>query len=206
MTCGRCGAAYADGIPDQQRFDEYYRDVSKYEYHQRSGEESEFDQARMDLIAGIIAPLVPTERARILDTGCASGRLLFLLAERGFPNVLGLDPSPGCVETARRLYGVEVLQGHLGKFPTLPYTFDVVILVGVLEHIRDLAEAMRRVRAIMSPGGIVYVEVPDTFDMIVRWACMRWFCSRNTLSNPWTANRFVSETGEKKLMCSTLKS
>ena len=81
---------------------------------------------------------------------------------------MGLDPSPGCVETASRLYGVEVLQGHLGQFPTLPYTFDVVILVGVLEHIRDLADAMRHVRAIMSPGGIVYVEVPDALEF-TRW-------------------------------------
>ena len=168
VTCARCGAAYADGIPDQQSFDAYYRDLSKYEYDQRSGEESEFDRARMDVIARIVAPLIPGDNARILDIGCASGRLLYLLARQGFHNVLGLDPSPGCVETARRLYDIQVLQGHLGSFPTLPYTFDVVILVGVLEHIRDLAEAMARVRSITSPGGIVYVEVPDALEF-VRW-------------------------------------
>ncbi len=168
VTCGRCGAAYADGIPSQQQFDDYYRDVSKYEYHQRSGEESEFDRVRMEVIADIVGPLVPSNDSRILDIGCASGRLLYLLAERGYPNVLGLDPSPACVETARRLHGIDVLQGHLGQFPALPYTFDVVVLVGVLEHIRDLAEAMRHVRSILSPGGIVYVEVPNALEF-VRW-------------------------------------
>ena len=34
-VCQRCGAAYADGIPDQAAFDRYYRDMSKYEYAQR---------------------------------------------------------------------------------------------------------------------------------------------------------------------------
>jgi SAM-dependent methyltransferase len=168
VTCGRCGFAYADGIPDQRQFDAYYRDLSKYEYHQRSGEESDFDRARMDVIASIVAPLVPTDRARILDIGCASGRLLYLLARRGFPNVLGLDPSAGCVDTARRLYDVEVLQGHLGQFPTLPYTFDVVILVGVLEHIRDVSAAMTRIRSLTTPRGLVYVEVPDALEFS-RW-------------------------------------
>jgi len=122
----------------------------------------------MDVIAELVAPLIPNETARILDVGCASGRLLYLLARRGYHNVTGLDPSPGCVQTARRLYDIDVVQGHLGQLPTLPYPFDVVILVGVLEHIRDLTEAMTRIRSIMAPGGIVYVEVPDALEF-VRW-------------------------------------
>src|SRR6478735_8813677 len=100
VTCSHCGFAYADGIPDQARFDEYYRDVSK----------SEYDSARMDVIAEVVAPLIPNETARILDVGCASGRLLYLLARRGYHNVTGLDPSPGCVQTARRLYDIDVVQ------------------------------------------------------------------------------------------------
>ncbi len=168
VTCEGCGLAYADGIPDQARFDEYYRDVSKYEYHQRDGAESEYDRARMDVIADVVAPLIPHERARILDIGCASGRLLYLLARRGYPNVTGLDPSPGCVQTAKRLYDIQVVQGHLGQLPELPDPMDAVILVGVLEHIRDLNEAMTRIRSIMAPGGMVYVEVPDALEF-VRW-------------------------------------
>jgi SAM-dependent methyltransferase len=39
--------------------------------------------------------------------------------------------------------------------------FDVLIVVGVLEHIRDLATAMTQIRRVLAPGGIVYVEVPD---------------------------------------------
>ena len=55
-VCTHCGGAYADGIPDQRVFDRYYRDMSKYEYHQREGAESEFDQRRLAIIAGLIAP------------------------------------------------------------------------------------------------------------------------------------------------------
>jgi SAM-dependent methyltransferase len=168
VTCDRCGFAYADHIPDQRRFDQYYRDVSKYEYDQRGGEESDYDRDRMEVIADIVAPLISSEHARVIDVGCASGRLLYLLSRRGFKNVYGLDPSAGCVETARRLYDVNVVQGHLSDFPALPFRFDVVILVGVLEHICDLAGAMTRIRSIVAPRGVVYVEVPDA------WEFSRW--------------------------------
>ena len=159
--CAQCGGAYADGIPDQAAFDRYYRDMSKYEYAQRGGAESEYDSRRLALIAGILAPHIPSPPARILDVGCASGRLLANIRELGFPNVIGLDPSPACAATAARLYGIDVRTMTLGEIAGTGETFDVVIMVGVLEHLRELDSAFDHLRAILSPGGLLYVEVPD---------------------------------------------
>jgi 2-polyprenyl-3-methyl-5-hydroxy-6-metoxy-1,4-benzoquinol methylase len=161
VVCQRCGAGFADDIPSQEAFDAYYREMSKYEYHQREGAESEFDSRRLAIIAGLLAPFIPSKDARILDVGCATGKLLALLREKGFANVSGLDPSPACAAAADRLYGVPVRTTTLGHLHETGETVDVVILVGVLEHIRDLDTALAEVRAVLSPGGIVYVEVPD---------------------------------------------
>lgn len=160
-VCGRCGCGYADGIPDQRAFDRYYREMSKYEYHQREGAESEFDRRRLALIADIIVPHVPGRGARILDIGCATGRLLANLRDRGFPNVVGLDPSPACALAAQRLYGIEVHTMTLAQLGATDERFDLAILVGVLEHLRDLDEAFVHLRALLNPGGLLYVEVPD---------------------------------------------
>ena len=35
VICHKCGAAFSDGIPEQQVFDQYYRDLSKYEQDHR---------------------------------------------------------------------------------------------------------------------------------------------------------------------------
>ena len=67
VVCGDCGAGFADDIPDQAAFDRYYRDLSKYEYHQRDGAESDFDRRRLAIIADIIAPYITRADARILD-------------------------------------------------------------------------------------------------------------------------------------------
>ena len=160
-VCERCGGSYADGIPDQSAFDRYYRDMSKYEYAQRGGAESEYDSRRLALIAGIVVPHVSSPRGRILDVGCASGRLLANIRDRGFPNVVGLDPSPACAATAARLYGIEVRTMTLGEIAGTGERFDVVIMVGVLEHLRDLDSAFDHLRALLPAGGLLYVEVPD---------------------------------------------
>jgi len=161
VVCRECGAGFADDIPDQSAFDRYYRELSKYEYHQRDGAESDFDRRRLAIIADIVAPFIARPDARILDVGCATGRLLALLRDKGFPNVHGLDPSPSCAAAAGRLYDIPVRTTTLSHLHESGESFDVVILVGVLEHINDLDTALREVHDVLSPQGIVYVEVPD---------------------------------------------
>jgi SAM-dependent methyltransferase len=160
-VCRRCGGSYADGIPDQSAFDRYYREMSKYEYAQRDGAESEHDSRRLALIAGIVTRHLESPAARILDVGCASGRLLANIREEGYPDVTGLDPSPACAAAAARLYGIAVRTMTLGEIATSAELFDVVIMVGVLEHLRDLDGAFDHLRTILPPGGLLYVEVPD---------------------------------------------
>jgi len=161
VVCGQCGGGYADGIPDQDAFDRYYRDMSKYEYAQRGGAESEYDSRRLTLIADILAPHLPSPDARILDVGCASGRLLAAMRDRGFANVTGLDPSPACAAAAARLYAIDVRTMTLAEIARAGEHHDVVIMVGVLEHLRDLVGAFDHLRALLPPEGLLYVEVPD---------------------------------------------
>jgi SAM-dependent methyltransferase len=161
VVCEGCGGSYADGIPDQPAFDRYYRDMSKYEYAHRDGAESAYDQRRLTLIADIITPHLESPDVRILDVGCASGRLLASIRDRGFARVTGLDPSPACAAAARRLYSIDVRTMTLAELAATGEHFDCVIMVGVLEHLHDLDCAFEQVRALLSPAGLLYVEVPD---------------------------------------------
>lgn len=161
VVCGACGAGYADGIPAQEAFDRYYRDMSNYEYAQRGGEESEFDRRRLTLVAGLVAQHLPAVDVRVLDVGCASGRLLAALRDLGYGRVTGLDPSPASATAAQRLYGIEVRTMTLGAIAAAGNHFDVVILVGVLEHLRDLDVSCGHLHALLPTHGLLYLEVPD---------------------------------------------
>lgn len=161
VVCTRCGMVYADGIPEQDAFDRYYAEMSKYEYADRAGRESPYDLARFAAMADACAPHIALHGARVLDIGCATGGLLAAFRERGATLVHGLDPSAACARAAAQLYGIDVAVGALGALPPLPAPFDVVSLVGVVEHVRDVRPALDRVRALLTPQGSVFVEVPD---------------------------------------------
>jgi SAM-dependent methyltransferase len=60
------------------------------------------------------------------------------------------------------------MQGDFAHLPAFDRAFEVAILVGVLEHVRDLDTAMRQLASLVAPGGIVYVEVPDVLEFW-RW-------------------------------------
>jgi len=161
VVCRSCGFGFASNIPDQTVFDAYYREMSKYEHQGRLGQVSEYDLARFQATASILKTFLLDSRTRILEIGCATGTLLSLLKESGYENVLGVDPSPVCAETARRLYGIRVLTSTLSEMTFPNESFDFLILVGVLEHVCDLGTALSRLWNILSSDGRIYVAVPD---------------------------------------------
>lgn len=159
--CNGCGSAYSDDIPPQSHFDAYYRQLSKYENQHRSGIGSPFDKERFRVVADVMTPFIPSASSRILEIGCATGGLLAELRDRGFSNVTGMDPSAGCVQAARDVYRLNAFQGTFSDIASHRSTYDFVMLVGVVEHLRDAGPALASLRKLLSPGGTLLVSVPD---------------------------------------------
>src|SRR6185312_5932019 len=109
-----------------------------------------------------LAPWVPQRSASILDVGCATGGLLACLAAAGYTRLLGCDPSPACAAAARRLHGIEVLALDIGQLAQTGRRFDVILAVGVLEHLHEVGAAVDGLAGLLNPGGLVYCAQPDT--------------------------------------------
>jgi len=161
VVCRGCGFGFADGIPSQEQFDAYYRDASKYENQDRAGESSSCAIEGYRVIADRISGLLPGRSNRIIDMGCATGGLLSLLKERGYTNIMGVDPSPACAEAALRVHGVRVLNCAISGFRAKEGPVDAMLLCSVLEHIQDLRGALLELRESIADTGLLYVEVPD---------------------------------------------
>jgi SAM-dependent methyltransferase len=159
VICAACGAGFADDIPEQQVFDEYYRDLSKYD-HANYGEPHAVGQGFED-IAAILENYIPAGHSRILEIGSASGQLLKSLRDRGYSEVLGADPSPACIRSARDLYGIPGIAATIFTLPEPEEPYDFLILTGVMEHIRDLNRTVERFHGLLRESGRVYLEVPD---------------------------------------------
>ena len=161
VVCATCGAGFADGIPAQAELDDYYAERSKYTYAHTAGAESPYDLKRFELIADQIEAHVLDKSARILDIGCATGGLLAVLRRRGYTNVLGSDPSATCADAAQRLYSIEVKTATLAQHAAWTERFDAVLLVGVLEHVREVRAAVQVVAELLALGGKLYCNQPD---------------------------------------------
>ena len=160
VICQDCGAGFADGIPPQSAFDDYYRDLSKYEDAAPRSEPPPVEQRFRD-IAVLVAKFIPAPESRVLEIGCATGGLLRSLRDLGFLNLLGCDPSPGCIRAAREYYGIPGFPATVFTAPPPDEPYDFLILTGVIEHIRDLDRAIEQFHRLLRKGGRVYLEAPD---------------------------------------------
>lgn len=161
VVCAQCGAGFADGIPSQVEIDRYYTEQSRYAYDHAGGAESPWDFKRFEATVGQLAPHLKTQDVRILDIGCATGGLLSVFKKHGFQNVMGADPSPECAEAAGRLHGVKVRAVTLAQLGNWDERFDLILMLGVLEHLREVKDAVRTASRMLNPGGLVYCAVPD---------------------------------------------
>lgn len=161
VVCLDCGVAYADYIPGQEWFDAYYYDMSKYTYDQRGGEVSSVDRDRFQHITQMIIKHLPQRKSHILDFGCATGCLLNHLKESGYENLLGFEKSPSAAKVAQNLYSLHVLNTSLETIVAEKQPFNLIILSGVLEHVRDIKKILAEMVVVLKHSGLIYVEVPD---------------------------------------------
>jgi SAM-dependent methyltransferase len=161
VGCRNCGFCFADHLPEQSAFDRYYHEMSKYEHQDHSGQPSEFEMRQFPALVQFIQKHVPDTQVRILEIGCANGGLLNALKQAGYKNVLGVDPSPVCAYNAERLYKIRVLTSTLSDLKKEIGQFNFIILVAVLEHIKDLTDALTKLSDLLSPNGKLCIEVPD---------------------------------------------
>jgi trans-aconitate methyltransferase len=94
-----------------------------------------------------------------LDIGCGNGHTVEVFSER-WPSTecWGLDLSPVAIELAKRRVPKATFVCSSIEDAT-PRKFDVVVALGVLEHIEDHDTMFERLHAFV--GNILYVEVPN---------------------------------------------
>jgi len=104
---------------------------------------------------------------RLLDLGSGMGGLAVALAREGAA-LIGLDYNPAYCAITRlraRRYGL-TLPLTVGAGEALPFpaaSFDVVINLDVLEHVRDPGQVIAEIGRVLRPGGACLTSAPNRF-------------------------------------------
>ena len=187
VTCPRCGLVQVCPAPSPEELTAYYASGQFWADHQHSAlvvntasgdervllrddpEYARVDAQRFELRAqAIVRDLGLTPGARVLEVGCGNGRTLAALQALGM-EVCGIEPDAGEAKAAAQQLGtVHADGGPIGVVwqTTLDgynatRDFDAVIGLHVLEHFHDPLEALSHMRALLKPGGKLWLEVPN---------------------------------------------
>ena len=115
-------------------------------------------RGRRRIVVDVVAGLRLPPQAQILDAGCGSGRNMVELSK--FGTAVGLEPSERGAEVARARGVGEVVVATIDTMPFEARRFDLITCLDVLEHIEDDREALRELRRVARPGGVLLITVP----------------------------------------------
>jgi ubiquinone/menaquinone biosynthesis C-methylase UbiE len=122
----------------------------------------------------------------LLDVGCGPGTITADLAALVAPGrVVAIDAAAGVLDGARQLAeergldNVEFVVGDVNALEFPDGNFDVVHAHQVLQHLADPVGALREMRRVCRPGGVVAVRDVD-------YAAMTWY-PENPVLDEWLA-------------------
>jgi ubiquinone/menaquinone biosynthesis C-methylase UbiE len=125
----------------------------------------------------------------ILDVGCGSGRLL-RAAHARWPSarLVGVDPSPGMIESGRRLTPAELHLAGAEAMPVADASFDVAFSTIAFHHWTDADAGLREVARSLRPGGHFVLIDNIGPDWVARYLKDRPYLKRQERVGVWSRN------------------
>ncbi|HNT74763.1 MAG TPA: class I SAM-dependent methyltransferase [Anaerolineae bacterium] len=167
VRCRHDGMMWLDPQPTEA----FYQELYSQRYHAAGPDDPLLEQATLDVHSN------PAERQRVaeirlqqieefaapgrlLEAGFGHGAMLITAASRGW-QVVGLELDQGCVDRMHEA-GVAALRGSLLDYDGEAASFDVVGMYSVIEHTLDPAAHLEKARALLKPGGLLVLRLPET--------------------------------------------
>lgn len=168
VRCVDCGLVTVDPVPGDDEFAAYYADNFYGQPSSTSGAALRFFYGRREAIVRRHQKNLRT----ILDVGCGDGGFLAHMATAGV-DVTGFEPSAAGAARARLRIG-SGSRVH-DKLEDVAGTFDVVTAWHVLEHVAEPRPFLARLRALVAPGGVLVLAVPNFASFEARVSGDAWF-------------------------------
>ena len=162
-ACQACGTATTYPVPDEAELSAAYNGWYRPPTGRFAGGGDLFLRRSRAALARRLDRLAPP--GPVLDVGAGEGALLDALQARG-REALGLE---------RASTRPDVRAAELTAFDELRGGWAAVVFWHSLEHLRDPAAALDRATALLAPGGVVVIAVPNRASWQARWFGSRWF-------------------------------
>ncbi|HEX6707572.1 MAG TPA: methyltransferase domain-containing protein [Albitalea sp.] len=157
-------SSHSDFTMDEQR-----RAWDVWNAAAREGRISDTSARQAQEVDRLVAALNRTDLS-IIDVGCGTGWMAERLSRYG--QVTGTDLAEEVLARARlRAPQVRFVAGDLFELDLPLQSFDVVITLEVLPHVKDQPAFMRRLAALLKPGGLLILATQNK-PVLERWSAV----------------------------------
>ncbi|MBU1922626.1 class I SAM-dependent methyltransferase [Patescibacteria group bacterium] len=108
----------------------------------------------------------------IIDVGCGAGYFMLSASNRGW-QADGTEISEEAIKLAEEK-GQKVLKGDISDLDLKEKTYDVAVLMELLEHSSNPEQIIKKLSCILRPGGLVYITTPNYNSLARRIAGGNW--------------------------------
>lgn len=163
FACRACRGGFAWPRPRPDELDDVYDEAYASRYAAGTMNEVEFGRERFQRLEKSLRKLAPRlldgSSGRLLDVGCASGRLAREFLDRGW-RAEGVEFLPRLAEQAR-LEGIAVHVGDFTRLELRASSYDLITMFHVIEHFEFPLDAAVKCRDLLRPGGLLVLETPN---------------------------------------------
>ena len=171
VRCERCGHMQLAAMPGDAELGEAYGEAESADY---VDEEAGQRETARRVLARVFEHVDDDAPRRLVDLGCWVGFLLDEARLAGW-DVVGVEPSTFASGYARGTLGLDVRTDDLLTAPLPAGAFGAVVLGDVIEHLPRPGEALDRIAALLAPGGVVAMMLPDAGSRLARAMGRRWW-------------------------------
>lgn len=165
-ACVTCGLVFLNPRLTAAAYRQFYESVYRplvSAFHGRlidartiQAEQAVYAAERVEFLRPYVSPKLRT----LLDIGGSTGVVAARVARAFGLSTTIIDPAPLEIDEAR-LLGLEALTGLVEQHDFGDRTFDVVMICQTIDHLLDVAGTLGRVRSLLAPHGLLFVDAVD---------------------------------------------
>lgn len=166
-ACAVCGLVFLNPRLTAEAYLRFYEGVYRplvSAFHGRLIDARTIQDEQRDYAAARAAFVRPfltgAGRETLLDIGGSTGVVAAHFAREFGLRATLLDPAPLEVEQARGL-GLETVTGLVEHHDFGNRRFDLALICQTVDHLLDVAGTLHRVRALLSPRGLLFIDIVD---------------------------------------------
>jgi SAM-dependent methyltransferase len=156
--CARCGLVYVNPQPAAEEIPAFYDNMYL------SDSEDEVAARGLGYTERQLRRIVRRRKpggGTLLDIGCGFGAVLAEMARYPEWSLTGVEIGQKAVAYAdNRVPSAEIFSGTVDDVDFAPGQFDCILMITVLEHVKDPKGVLERVARWLAPGGLLVVQVP----------------------------------------------